>query len=209
LDTIMTSKNNADGRRHPNLDDRQAAERKLCRLFDSFGINAADARDRLIDPFIDRAIQFWRGHVGPDLAVLAFDEAEFDLRAWFVEILGDEEAIGDSPVMIGRAAFLMCGGPERWSTWLLSPVAGLPAEFLDDLRAHVTTAVPPSDIGEMDHQPYESWSIPNMVARALPLDQRLIQGFGSLIRGSSIRGSLIRRDGRSLSFGWRDIGPTS
>ncbi|MGI9433932.1 MAG: hypothetical protein ACR2Q4_03735, partial [Geminicoccaceae bacterium] len=67
----MTRKNNAEGRRHPNLDDRQAAERELCRLFQSFGINATEARDRLIDPFIERATQFWRGHVGPDLAVLA------------------------------------------------------------------------------------------------------------------------------------------
>ncbi|NJO38788.1 MAG: hypothetical protein HC871_15770, partial [Rhizobiales bacterium] len=47
--------NNASSHGQVSLDDRQAAERKLCRLFQSFGIDALATRGRLIDPYLDSA----------------------------------------------------------------------------------------------------------------------------------------------------------
>ena len=66
--------NNASFRHQLTLDDRQAAERKLCRLFGSFGIHAQAMRDRLIDPYLERAAAFWRPNSGADFAALAIQE---------------------------------------------------------------------------------------------------------------------------------------
>ena len=120
----------------PSLDERQAAERKLCRLFKSFGIEALSVRDRLIDPYLDRASAFWRPHSGADFAALAVQDAEADLQHWFEALLGDRLESRASAVMTGRAAFLMCGGPTRFADLLLQPVATLPAMFVQAITDH-------------------------------------------------------------------------
>lgn len=196
----MNNNKNALGRHHPSLGDRQAAERKLCRLFESFGVDAMMARDRLIDPFMERGAAFWRSHAGLDFAALAVEEAEADLEAWFASLLGGREHGQGSQVMTGRAAFLMCGGQARWTDVLLAPLESLPRDFVDSLRQHAPIAVPLQEMGEMEHQPYEAWSVQKMLAKALPVDQSIWQGFSGLIR---------RDSGRILGFGWRDTGPTS
>ena len=195
----MNNNNNVSGRKHPSLDDRQAAERKLCRLFQSLGVDALALRDRLIDPFINRAMLFWRSHGGLDLATLAQDEAEADLQTWFAAVLGLDDAGDRASLMTGRAAFLMCGGPKCSADMLLRPVDELPVDFLDTMRDHAPVAVPPGEDGDMHHQPYEAWSIRHVVAKATPIDKGMLQGLSSL----------IRRDGRSLGLGWRDTRSTS
>lgn len=191
--------NNAPGRHHPNLDDRQTAERKLCRLFASFGIDAMMARERLIDPFIMQAAQFWRGHSNLDLASLASDEAEMALKAWFTEIFAIDDQSEPAPVMMGRAAFLMCDGPTRFADLFLMPIDDLPMNFIATMRHHAPVLLPPSDHGEMNHQPYEAWSVRHVLAKASPIDKSLLQALGDF----------VRRDGRSLGFGWRNTGSTS
>lgn len=182
--------NNVSGRHHPNLDDRQAAERKLCRLFQSFGIDAMAVADRLIDPFVNRAAQFWRSYGGLDLASLALDEAEFDLRIWFADLLGHDDENERAPLMTGRAAFLMCGGPKRFAAMFLRPRDELSVDFLDAMRHHLPIAVPPSEHGDMHQQPYEAWSLRHVIAKAMPIDKGMI---------------MIQR----LGFGWRNSGSTS
>lgn len=187
---------NIASRYHPNLDDQQAAERKLCRLFASFGLDALAERERLIDPFIMRAVQFWRGHNGLDFASLAVEEAEFDLRAWFTGIFSADEKHGRASLMRGRAAFLMCDGPNRFSQAFLASVDDLPADFVGAMQDHAPLAVPPTDDGDMHHQPYEAWSLRHVVAKAMPIDKGMMQAFSDF----------IRREGRSI--GWRNTGTT-
>ncbi|MGI9489901.1 MAG: hypothetical protein ACR2RF_29245 [Geminicoccaceae bacterium] len=190
---------NASFSDRPSLDDRQAAERKLCRLFKSFGVNALVVRDRLIDPFLDRATTLWRPHVGIDFATLAVREAEADLESWFTTLLGEVLEGRAGAMMIGRAAFLMCDGPAQFADQLLLPVESLPAAFVSAMGDHVPSAVPPSEMGEMHHQPYEAWSPSTMVARALPMERGFFQGLAGL----------VRRNEGSTSFSWRGIGRTS
>ncbi len=190
---------NASLNDHPSLDDRQAAERKLCRFFKSFGIDASAHRDRLIDPYLDRAASLWRPHASTDFAALALREAEADLETWFAAMLGQALEDRASALMIGRAAFLMCGGPTRYSGLLLLPVETLPDAFVSAISDHAPSAVPSSDIGEMHHQPYEAWSPSAMVARALPIDRGLFQGLAGL----------VRRDEGTAGFSWRSLGRTS
>ncbi len=195
----MTKNDIAAKWNHLNLDDRQAAERKLCRFFLSFGIEAMVERERLIDPFIMRAAQFWRGHHGVDFASLVLDEAEIDLKAWFAGIFGVEDLDGRTSLVTGRAAFLMCLGSKRFPDLFLLPVGDLPDEFIQTMRDHAPRAVPPNDDGDMHHQPYEAWSIRQVMAKAVPIDKSMLQMFGDF----------IRRDGRALGFNWRNTGPTS
>lgn len=193
--------NDHDASRRDNLslDDRQAAERKLCRLFKSFGIDALAERERLIDPYLDRAAAFWRPHAGIDIAMLACDEAETDLEIWFKALLAEHLDDDTDAVMIGRAAFLMCRGPARFADQLLTSVDDLDDLFVAELIDHAPRAVPPAEHGEMHHQAYEAWSPSAVMARALPAEGGLLQSLAGL----------VRRDGRAVGFGWRGTGTTS
>ena len=174
--------NSASSCGHPDLDDRQAAENKLCRLFNSFGIDALARRGRLIDPYLDRAAAFWRPHSGADFGALAVEEAKADLEAWFATLLADRLENRAEAVMTGRAAYLMCSGATRWADQLLAPVEDLPGDFVDALIDHAPSAVPPSELGEMHHQPYQAWSPASSVLRALPANGGLVQGLTGLLR---------------------------
>lgn len=183
----------------PSLDDRQDAEQRLLRLFKSFDVDALAARERLIDPYLDRAASQWRPHASIDFAALAVREAEADLETWFAALLGQTLDDRASAVMIGRAAFLMCDGPARFADQLLLPQESLQDAFVSGLTSHMPSAVPPSDFGTMHHQPYEAWSPFAMVARALPIERGPIQGLLSL----------VRRDEGAAGFSWRGIGRAS
>jgi hypothetical protein len=174
--------NNASFRQHLTLDDRHMAERRLCRLFKSFGLDALDKRDRLIDPYLERAAAFWRPHSGADFGVLAVQEAEADLEAWFAAMLDDRLEDRALAVMTGRAAFLMCSGPMRWADQLLRPIDELESAFVEAIKDHAPASVPPSELGEMHHQPYLAWSPTDVVVRALPLDRSLFQGLAGFLR---------------------------
>lgn len=190
----------ASSRLQPDLDDRQTAERKLCHLFESFGIDALQARDQLIDPFMERAVDFWRPHGGADYGTLAVGEAETALEAWFASLLQGQLDEKDQPIMVGRAAFLMCDGPKLWSGQLLLPEEDLSETFVKALRDSVPQAVPPSAEGEMEHQPYEAWSPTDTLSRVLPQDYRFLTGFF---------GSLTRQNAMASINYWRGAGPRS
>ena len=170
--------NNVSFQNHLSLDDRQAAERKLCRLFKSFGIDALADRERLIDPFLDRALLYWRPHSGSDFAALALQEANADLETWFATLLETNVEDRGSAVLAGRAAYLMCNGPSNWADQLLAPIDSLPEAFVAALAEGMPSALPPSELGEMRHQPYEAWSPTAFVARAIPANGGLLQSFG-------------------------------
>lgn len=184
---------------HPSLDDRQAAERKLCRLFNSFDVDALAARDRLIDPYLDRAAALWRPHASIDFAALAVREAETDLETWFAALLGQALEDRRSALMVGRAAFLLCDGPARHADQLLLPLESLEDAFVGAMVDHAPSAVPVSELGEMLHQPYQAWSPIAMAARALSIERGQFQKLAGL----------MRRDDGAMSFSWRGFGRTS
>ena len=195
----MTNHIKAASRYFPSVDEREAAERRLCRFFQSFGIDALAEPERLIDPFIVRALQFWRPHSGLDLAVLALDEAEIELKTWFTVLLDLEDRDEGISLMKGRAAFLLSGGAACHASLFLVPVQDLPADFIEMMRDQAPSAVPPSIDGDMDHQPYEAWTLRHLVTKALPIERGMMQ----------VVADLMRRDGgRLFGFPWRDTGPT-
>jgi hypothetical protein len=59
---------------------------------------------------------------------------------------------------IGRAAFLACGGPARWSDLILID-ENLPEAFVAAMRSAAPTLAPMPTPGAMAAQSLESWSI--------------------------------------------------
>lgn len=182
-----------------SLDDRQAAERKLGCLFRSFGIDASASRERLIEPYVTRAALASGAPGGPGFAALAVQEATADLEDWFATLLGDKLEDWSAALMIGRAAFLICDGPTRWADQFLQPLESLDDRFVLAITDHVPSAVPPSELGEMHHQPYEAWLPSLATLRAKAADGGLLQRLVTV----------IRRDMRSASIRWRNTGSIS
>lgn len=195
----MNNKNGVVSRYQPNLDERQAAERKLCRFYASFGINAMADPERLIAPFLIRAEQFWRAHGETELAALALEEAEIDVTAWFAEILGMDTPHEHTSLMAGRAAFLMCDDQEHHAELFLMPVEDLPEDFIAEMRDNAPSTVPPSIYGDMHHQPYEAWSVRHVMPKPASFDKGMVQALGDL----------FRRDGRGFSLLGRGSSSTS
>ena len=174
--------NNASFHHQLTLEDRHMAEVKLCRFFKSFGLDALGEHDRLIAPYLERAAAFWRPHTGANFGALAVQEAEADLETWFAALLDERLENRAFAVMTGRAAFLMCSGPRRWADQLLCPINDLDPSFVQAIKDHAPVSVPPSELGEMHHQPYVAWSPGDVMSRALPLDRSFFQGLAGLLR---------------------------
>ena len=113
---------------------------------------------------------------------LVMQEAKTDLEGWFAALLGDALEDRATAIMTGRAAFLMCGGRTRWADQLLQPIESLDGAFIAAITDHAPSSVPPSELGEMLHQPYEAWSPSTAVFKSFQVDRGLFQGLAGLLR---------------------------
>src|SRR3546814_8696693 len=68
------------------------------------------------------------------------DVCSSDLAAWFVRILGARLVKPELAGSIGRAAFLIAGGPQHWADRFLDDAA--PAEMVAALRRAVPVPAP-------------------------------------------------------------------
>ncbi|MGH6913959.1 MAG: hypothetical protein ACREH3_09670, partial [Geminicoccales bacterium] len=76
------------------------------------------------------------------LAQCAVEHAEQRFEAWFGFVLGPEALEGRSPLVVGRAAFLLCQGPAAWPELVLVH-DDLPQPFVEAMLA---TAPPPTPV---------------------------------------------------------------
>jgi hypothetical protein len=145
-----------------------AAGERLHRYLESFGLPHGEQREALVLRFVGEAMD--RGQVlgRDDLARRALKITEQELAAWFGRVLDEALPEGQQPLLLGRAAFLLCGGATRWPGALLSE--NPPADFVDALRVAMPAPTPPEEQGAMVEQEFESWSLrdlaPSRLARA-------------------------------------------
>jgi hypothetical protein len=174
-----------------------AAEARLRRLLLSFGVAGPEA-DRLVATLLAGALEVWREHRSFDLAALAEEEAAHRLAVWSGQVLDLAELPAASLLLIGRAAFLACGGAERWADLLLAEPAQLPAEFVTAMREAAPAVVPPEAPETMVDQPYDTWSL-----------RGLLSAPSARPRTSGGRSSFLAtawRDPRALlSVAWRGL----
>lgn len=157
---MRTDASSGDGRR-----DREAAEadgespslaaarRKVSAYLRAFG-DEARHNDDLTDDLLGRAVQ--RCAAGQDLVEAAVHEAESDLAAWSLHVLGNERVDDRSAILVARAAYQACGRSTGWPGVLLR--YDLPDGFVDAMRAAAPPATPPERRGQMIVQPLETWS---------------------------------------------------
>jgi hypothetical protein len=103
--------------------------------------------------------------VGPDdIAARALEIAEQELTAWFARMLDGRLPEGQPPLLLGRAAFRLCGG-ARWPGALLSESP--PADFVEALRVAMPLPTPAEEQGAMVEQDFESWSLRDLAPSRL------------------------------------------
>lgn len=129
---------------------RRDAERRLQHCLEEFGVEPGACREALVQRLLERAD-------GARSAGEVLDQAEAELAAWFASVLGEDVVAGNSPLLIGRAAYRVSGAARRWPEALLA--RDLPEGFAEALRVAVPTATPAEEPGTMVEQSFESWSL--------------------------------------------------
>jgi hypothetical protein len=135
--------------------ENSAACEMVREFFATFGARGATTEQR-IQAMVRRAAK--RRSLRPEhsLATLALDEAEAAVTAWSFYILG-KERIGDHPpILLARAAYHACNGPERWPDAVLD--YDLAAECVLEMRRAMPEPTPPERRGRMVEQPLDTWA---------------------------------------------------
>lgn len=162
----------------PAADDGAAVVRaQVVRFFEAFG-DRPEHINWLVDALVARAAQRCRTREQADLAETAIAEAESDLTAWALFVLGPERVGRGSAILVARAAYRACGGADRWPGVLLR--YDLPEGFIGAMREAAPPPTPPERPGRMVVQPLDNWSFRSAAAPALW--NRLISVFANTSR---------------------------
>lgn len=161
----------------PTGDDQKGREAHVtvCSFIAGFGLDPADCRD-LVERLVAGAPADRCGQPDKPCAQCVLEHVEQLFEDWLAAVLGPEH-LGDlAPLVVGRAAFLLCGGPSLWSELVLIH-DDLPAAFTDAMRTAVPSPTPVPAPGAMAAQSLESWSLAqaaNLVGGALGAQAALL-----------------------------------
>jgi hypothetical protein len=163
--------------------ERLAAERRVERYLDGFGMARGRRRDLVVQGCVARALEQWRGQDGGDLPGLALEQAEDTVANWFRAVLGAEVVGDSSPLLIGRAAFEICEAEGRWPGVLATcdrlPLAADGAKQPGGLRP-----IPQELPGIMVEQALEPWTLQDLASRVCNLATRWARGLGGTTAAS-------------------------
>jgi len=138
--------------------DVDAVKEALHAFLAGFGLGAGAGRDLLVERLLPGVRARRVAHPEKDPQELATVHAEQACEAWLATVLGSE-VLGDQPALpVGRAAFLACDGPARWSDLVLVD-DGLPDAFVAAMRAAAPSLAPAPMPGAMAAQSLDSWSL--------------------------------------------------
>ena len=114
-------------------------------------------RELVIQNCVARAIARWREQPGRDLGALALQQAEDALGRWFTAVLGPELIGEHPPLLVGRAAFEICGAAGSWPG-VLATCDRLPPAAVEAMQRAGFMPTPAEVPGSMVAQPLEWWS---------------------------------------------------
>jgi len=147
-----------DDRQEATSTEEEAARVALGSFLAGFGVGRDAGGELLVERLLPGACARRRAHPDEDAGTCATLCAEEAFEIWLAAVLGPDE-LGDQPALpIGRAAFLACDGPARWSHLILVDEA-LPEAFVAAMRSAAPTLAPMPTPGAMAAQSLESWSI--------------------------------------------------
>ena len=154
-----------------------AAERRVERCLAGFGMARGRRRDLVVQSCVAQAVARWREQPESDLAGLALAEAEEALSRWFTAVLGPELVGEHPPLLVGRAAFEICGAASSWPG-VLATCERLPPAAVDAIRRSGFMPIPAEAPGSMVAQPLEWWSAKELLSSLCGLVARLGRGAG-------------------------------
>ena len=149
--------------RHEESSARRDAERRLDGYFRGFGVSEPEQLERLVGDVLARLPV--RGE-DDHAAAAALEAAEARVAAWFARVLGRDGGDPAAVLLAGRAAFLLCDGPARWSNAFLRDRP--PPAFVAAMRRAAVEPVPPPEPAAMPAQDLAFWSLADLLPPRLP-----------------------------------------
>jgi hypothetical protein len=156
---------------------RLAAERRVERFLAGFGMARGRRRELVIQNCLAQAVARWQEQPGSDLRALALQQAEDALSRWFTAVLGPELIGEHPPLLVGRAAFEICGAASSWPG-VLATRERLPPAAVAAIQQAGFMPTPAEAPGSMVAQPLEWWSAKELLTYLGGLLTRLGRGPG-------------------------------
>jgi len=126
---------------------------------------------RLIQRILERAAERHAANPRLDPTVLAAEETEALMDAWFAEMLDERGQPHDRIAVDGRVALLLSDGPQKWPSAFLEE-QNVPEEFVAAMRASSLQAGPDLAISSMVPRPIDLGPISEVAGETLERFER-------------------------------------
>jgi hypothetical protein len=126
---------------------------------------------RLIQRILERAAERHAANPRLDPTVLAAEETEALMDAWFADMLDERGQPHDRIAVDGRVALLLSDGPQKWPSSFLED-RQVPAKFVEAMRASSLQAGPDLAISSMVPRPIDLGPISEVAGETLERFER-------------------------------------
>ena len=126
---------------------------------------------RLIQTILDRAAERHAANPSQDPTVLAAEEIESLMDAWFADVLDERGQPHERIAVDGRVALLLCDGPQRWPQAFLDE-RRIPEDFAQAMRVSSIRAGPDLAVSSMVPLPIDLGPITEAAGETLERFER-------------------------------------
>jgi hypothetical protein len=128
-------------------------------------------QSRLIQKILERAARRHQAQPALDPTMLAAEETEALMDAWFAEVLDEKGEAHDRLAIDGRVSLLLCDGPERWPYAFLDE-ENIPVDFVEAMRSSNLEAGPDLAVSSMVPRPIDFGRITGAAGETLERFER-------------------------------------
>ena len=128
-------------------------------------------QSRLIQKILERAARRHEAHPALDPTMVAAEETEALMDAWFAEVLDEKDQPHDRLAIDGRVALLLCDGPEKWPYAFLDE-NNIPPDFVTAMRNSNLEAGPDLAVSSMVPRPIDFGRITGAAGETLERIER-------------------------------------
>ncbi len=128
-------------------------------------------QSRLIQKILERAARRHEAHPALDPTMVAAEETEALMDAWFAEVLDEKDQPHDRLAVDGRVSLLLCDGPERWPYAFLDE-NNIPPDFVQAMRSSHLEAGPDLAVSSMVPRPIDLGRITGAAGETLERIER-------------------------------------
>jgi hypothetical protein len=133
--------------------------------------NAAYVRVEDYLKILERAARRHQAQPALDPTMIAAEETEALMDAWFAEVLDEKGEAHDRLAIDGRVSLLLCDGPERWPYAFLDE-ENIPVDFVEAMRSSNLQAGPDLAVSSMVPRPIDFGRITGAAGETLERFER-------------------------------------